>query len=134
MTSIYKNDIGNIVMVFTDESRIQLKGTLANVLEELRIVASGDAITNVDVDRCGVAIADLQMLFGELLEKKEEKESLAKRMAHHYNEPMIYHAHTTGYKELDSLEGDDWEEFLDELGKQGLNCTYNNQHDCFTIG
>lgn len=134
MVSIYKNDIGNIVMVFTDESRIQLKGTLANILEELRIVASGDVVTNVDVERCGVAITDLQMLFGELLEKKEEKESLAKRMAHNYNEPMIYHAHTTGYKELESLEGDNWEEFLDELGKQGLTCTYNNQHDCFTIG
>lgn len=135
MVSIYKNNIGNIVMVFTDESRIQLKGTLANILEELRIVASGDVVTNVDAEKCSVGIADLQMLFGELLEQKqEEKESLAKRMAHQYNEPMIYHAHTTGYKELESLEGDDWQEFLDELGHQGLTCTYNAQHDCFTIG
>lgn len=135
MVSIYKNNIGNIVMVFTDESRIQLKGTLANILEEMRIVASGDAVTNVDAERCEVAIADLQMLFGELLEQKEEKkESLAKRMAHQYNEPMIYHADTSGYKELNNLEGDNWEEFLDELGKQGLTCKYNNLHDCFTIG
>ena len=134
MISIYKNDIGNIVMVFTDESRIQLKGTLANVLEEMRIVASGDVVTNVDVERCSAAIGDLQTLFGELLEQKEEKESLAERMAHKYNEPMVYHAHTTGYKELERLEGDDWEEFLDELGKQGLSCTYNNLYDCFTIG
>lgn len=134
MVSIYKNDIGNIVMVFTDESRIQLKGTLANILEELRVVASGDAVTSVDVERCGVAIADLQMLFGELLEKKEEKESLAERMAHKYNEPAVYNSNSAGYKELETLEGDDWEEFLDELGKQGLTCNYNNQHDCFTIG
>lgn len=134
MVSIYKNDIGNIVMVFTDESRIQLKGTLANILEELHIVASGDVVTNVDVERCGVAIADLQMLFGELLEKKEEKESLAKRMAHNYNEPAVYNSYTPGYKELESLEGDDWEEFLDELGKQGMTCNYNNQFNCFVIG
>lgn len=135
MINIYKNDIGNIVMVFTDESRTQLKGTLANIFEELRIVASGDVVTSVDVEKCSEAFADLQMLFGELLEQKEEeKESLAKRMAHQYNEPMIYHAHTAGYKELESLEGDNWEEFLDELGKQGLTCHYNNLHDCFTIG
>jgi hypothetical protein len=56
-------------MVFTDESRIQLKDTLANILEELRIVASGDVVTSVDVERCEVAIADLQMLFGELIKK-----------------------------------------------------------------
>ena len=134
MISIYKNDIGNIVMVFTDESRKQLKDTLANVLEELRIVDSGDAITNVDVERCGMAIGELQMLFGELLGKKELNESLAKRMAHNYNKPAVYNSNSVGYKELVSLEGDDWEEFLDELGKQDLYCTYNNQYDCFTIG
>ena len=134
MISIYKNDIGNIVMVFTDESRKQLKDTLADVLEELRIVASGDVVTKVDAEICSAAISDIKILFGELLEKKEEKESLAKRMAHYYNEPQIYHADTPGYNELDSLEGDNWVEFLDELGKQGLTCTYNNQHDCFTIG
>ena len=134
MVDIYKNDIGNIVMVFTDESQKHLKGTLANVLEELRIVASGDVVTNVDVERCGVAIADLQMLFGELLDQKENKMSLAKRMAEYYNEPQIYNAGTPGYKELNSLQGDNWEEFLDELGKQGLTCNYNNQHDCFVIG
>lgn len=134
MVSIYKNDIGNIVMVFTDESRIQLKGTLANILEELRIVASGDVVTKVDAEICSAAIADLQMLFGELLEKKEEKESLAKRMAHNYSEPAVYNSNSVGYKELESLQGDNWVEFLDELGKQGLTCTYNNQHDCFTIG
>lgn len=134
MVSIYKNDIGNIVMVFTDESQKQLKGTLANILEELRIVASGDVVTKVDAEICSAAIADLQMLFGELLDQKKDKVSLVKRMAEYYNEPQIYHADTPGYNELNSLEGDDWEEFLDELGKQGLTCTYNNQHDCFTIG
>jgi len=134
MVSIYKNDIGNIVMVFTDESQKQLKGTLANILEELRIVASGDAVTKVDAELCSAAISDIKILFGELLEKKEEKESLAKRMAEYYSEPQIYHADTPGYNELNSLEGDNWVEFLDELGKQGLTCTYNNQHDCFTIG
>ncbi|MBQ2176940.1 MAG: hypothetical protein II453_18435 [Alphaproteobacteria bacterium] len=130
MISIYKN---NIVMVFTDESQKKLQDTLANVLEELRIVASGDVVTEVDVECCKVAIASLQMLFGELF-KKEEKESLAKRMANHYNEPMIYHAHTVGYKELESLGCDTWEEFLDELGKQDLSCKYNSQHDCYVIG
>ena len=134
MISIYKNDIGNIVMVFTDESKIQLKGTLANVLEEMRIVASGDVVTKVDAEKCSEAIADLQMLFGELLEEKEEKESLAKRMAAYYNEPQIYNADTPGYKELNSLEGDNWHEFLDELAKSGLTCNYNPQHDCFVIG
>lgn len=134
MISIYKNDIGNIVMVFTDESRIQLKGALANVLEEMRIVASGDVVTEVDAEKCSEAIADLQMLFGELLEEKEEKESLAKRMAAYYNEPRIYNADTPGYKELNSLEGDNWQEFLDELAKSGLTCNYNPQHDCFVIG
>ena len=134
MVSIYKNDIGNIVMVFTDESRIQLKGTLANILEELRIVASGDVVTKVDAEICSAAIADLQMLFGELLDQKEEKESLAKRMDHNYREPAVYNSQSVGYKELESLQGDNWVEFLDELGKQGLTCTYNNQHDCFTIG
>ena len=134
MVSIYKNDIGNIVMVFTDESQKQLKGTLADVLEELRIVASGDVVTKVDAEICSAAISDIKILFGELLEKKEEKESLAERMAHKYNEPAVYNSNSVGYKELETLEGDDWEAFLDELGKQGLTCTYNNQHDCFTIG
>lgn len=134
MVSIYKNDIGNIVMVFTDESRIQFKDTLTNVLEELRIVASGDVVTNVDAELCGAAIGELQMLFGELLEKKEDKVSLAKRMAAYYNEPQIYNADTPGYKELNSLQGDNWEEFLDELAKSGLTCNYNPQHDCFVIG
>jgi len=82
MISIYKNDIGNIVMVFTDESQKQLKDTLTNVLEELRIVASGDVVTNVDADLCGAAIGELQMLFGELIGKKEKK-SQAKASIEH---------------------------------------------------
>lgn len=134
MNSIYKNDVGNIVMVFTDEDQKQLKGTLANVLEELCIVASGDAVTKVDAEKCSAAIGDIKTLFGELLEKKEEKESLAKRMADYYNEPAVYNHNTVGYEELESLEGSDWEDFLDELGKQGLTCNYNNVHDCFVIG
>ena len=134
MISIYKNDIGNIVMVFSNEDQKSLKDTLSNILEELNIVASGDVVTKVDAEKCSEAIIDIKNLFGELLDQKEEKESLAKRMAHYYNEPQIYHADTPGYNELDSLEGDNWVEFLDELGKQGLTCTYNNQHDCFTIG
>lgn len=134
MISIYKNDIGNIVMVFTDESRKQLKDTLADVLEELRIVASGDVVTSVDAEKCSEAIIDIKNLFGELLDQKEDKVSLAKRMAAYYNEPQIYNADTPGYKELNSLEGDNWEEFLDELAKSGLTCNYNPQHDCFVIG
>ena len=111
MISVYKNDIGSIVMVFTDESRIQLKGTLANVLEELRIVASGDVVTNVDAEKCSEAIIDIKNLFGELLDQKEDKVSLAKRMAEYYNEPQIYNADTPGYKELNSLEGDIWDDY-----------------------
>lgn len=135
MVSIYKNDIGNIVMVFTDESRKQLKGTLANVLEELRIVASGDVVTNVDAENCSEAIADIKMLFGELLDKKEpEPGKSAKELAAKYSEPKIYHHDTDEYHELESLEGDDWGEFLDELAKYGLTCSFNNAFDCFTIG
>lgn len=134
MINIYKNDIGNIVMVFTDESQKHLKGTLANVLEELRIVASGDVVTKVDTEKCSEAIADLQMLFGELLEKKEDAKSLGKRMAEKYSEPQIYHADTPAYNEINSIEGEDWEEFLDELASRGMTCNYNNQHDCFVIG
>ena len=134
MISIYKNDIGNIVMVFTDESRKQLKDTLADVLEELRIVASGDVVTSVDAEKCLEAIIGIKNLFGELLDQKEDKVSLAKRMAEKYSEPQIYYVGNPGYKELDSLQGANWEEFLDELAKSGLVCHYNNQHDCFTIG
>jgi len=134
MISIYKNDIGNIVMVFSNEDQKSLKDTLSNILEELNIVASGDVVTKVDAEKCSEAIIDIKNLFGELLDQKENKVSLAKRMAEYYNEPQIYNADTPGYKELNSLEGENWEEFLDELGKQGLTCNYNNQHDCFVIG
>jgi len=104
MVSIYKNDIGNIVMVFTDESRIQLKGTLANILEEMRIVASGDVVTNVDVEKCSEAIADLQMLFGELLEQKEEKiVNAVTANANKYLENTIETENGTIYRK------DDWE-------------------------
>ena len=134
MISIYKNDIGNIVMVFSNEDQKSLKDTLSNILEELNIVASGDVVTKVDAEKCSEAIIDIKNLFGELLDQKEDKVSLAKRMAAYYNEPQIYNADTPGYKELNSLQGENWEEFLDELGKQGLTCNYNNQHDCFVIG
>lgn len=134
MISIYKNDIGNIVMVFSNEDQKSLKDTLSNILEELNIVASGDVVTKVDAEKCSEAIIDIKNLFSELLDQKENKVSLAKRMAEYYNEPQIYNAHTIGYKELNSLEGENWEEFLDELGKQGLTCNYNVQHDCFVIG
>ena len=134
MISIYKNDIGNIVMVFSNEDQKSLKDTLSNILEELNIVASGDVVTKVDAEKCSEAIIDIKNLFGELLDQKEDKVSLAKRMAAYYNEPQIYNADTSGYKELNSLQGENWEEFLDELGKQGLTCNYNNQHDCFVIG
>lgn len=134
MISIYKNDIGNIVMVFSNEDQKSLKDTLSNILEELNIVASGDVVTKVDAEKCSEAIIDIKNLFGELLDQKENKVSLAKRMAEYYNEPQIYNADTPGYKELNSLEGENWEEFLDELGKQGLTCNYNVQHVCFVIG
>lgn len=133
MISIYKNDIGNIVMVFTDESRIQLKGTLANILEEMRIVASGDVVTDVDVEKCSEAIADLQMLFGELLEQKEEKiVNAVTANANKYLENTIETENGTIYRK------DDWEnadpdeiiyigEFglteLDKLIEEGKNPT-----------
>lgn len=134
MISIYKNEIGNIVMVFNNEDQKTLKGTLYNILEELNIVASGDAVTKVDAEKCSLAISDIKTLFGEFLDQKENKVSLGTRMAEKYSEPQIYHADTPGYKELNTLEGDDWEEFLYELATRGITCTYNNQHDCFVIG
>lgn len=134
MISIYKNDIGNILMVFANEDRKTLKNALSNILEELQIVASGDVVTKVDAEKCSEAIIDIKNLFGEVLGKKKDKVNLAKRMAEYYNEPQIYHADTPGYKEIDSLQGDNWVEFLDELANRGLTCNYNNQHDCFVIG
>ena len=133
MVSIYKNDIGNIVMVFTDESRIQLKGTLANILEEMRIVASGDVVTNVDVEKCSEAIADLQMLFGELLEQKEEKiVNAVTANANKYLENTIETENGTIYRKEDWENADPDEiiyigEFglteLDKLIEEGKNPT-----------
>ena len=130
MISIYKNDNKDIVMVFTDSSRIQLKGTLANVLEELQIVANGDSVTSVDADRCNVAIADLKELFGELLEKEP---SFGERMAEKYAQPATYYGGSPEYNEIDSIIDYEWDKFLRELGKQGLSCNYNPTFDCFTI-
>ena len=80
-----------------------------------------------------MAESDVRILI-DLLDQKEDKVSLAKRMAAYYNEPQVYHADTPGYKEIDSLKGDNWVEFLDELANRGLTCNYNHQHDCFVIG
>lgn len=82
MVNVFKYEKGGLVMVFDSEDYKTLKDTLTNVLEELRIVASGDVVTNVDAELCGVTIADLQMLFGELIGKKEKK-SQAKASIEH---------------------------------------------------
>ena len=136
MINIYKNDIGNIVMAFDNEDQKQLKTTLADVLEELRIVASGDVITSVDSDICGKAIIGLKTIFGELIEEKEKKDEHieVKRYVDMFNIPMVYNNKTDGYKVLSEIPERIWSDFLDELAKKGLTCNYNTTHDTFTIG
>lgn len=135
MISTFKDDKGNIVMLFTDESKIMLKGTLANIIEELSIVvdtAKGkEFISNVDGERCETALSDIKQIFGDLLDKEE---ITAKRYADDFNTPMVYNKQTEGYKTLSEIPERIWSDFLDELAKKGMTCNYNPQHDCFVIG
>lgn len=51
-----------------------------------------------------------------------------------YLEPSVYAEGTEEYKELSSLEGVEWSEFLDELAKHGMTCNYCPLTDTYTIG
>jgi len=108
---VCNNEQGGLVMVFNDKDRKLLKSTLG--------------------EDCLKYILDT---FGEPLDTKEPEKKSAKDLAAKYSEPMICRYGTDEYHELESLVGDDWEEFLDELGKYGLSCRFNNEFDCFTIG
>jgi hypothetical protein len=137
MISTFKDDKGNIVMLFTNESKTMLKNTLANLIEELRNVvdtAKGkEFISNVDGERCETALSDIKQIFGELLDAKEGYNE-AKRYADDFNTPMVYNNKTEGYKVLSEIPERIWSDFLDELAKKGLTCNYNTTHDTFTIG
>lgn len=62
-----------------------------------------------------------------------EKSNIQK-LADKYAFPHVYESNSEGYKEIGDLDLNDWLEFLDELAKKGLTCTYNMHHDTYTVG
>lgn len=56
------------------------------------------------------------------------------KLADKYAFPHVYENGSDGYKEIGDLDLNDWQEFLDELAKKGLTCTYNMHHDTYTVG
>lgn len=126
-------DKDTVIILMTKKEATALYNALVNTNIELDIMIKAgngtESVTKTDSEICTEAqqgLTDIRNTLGNI----DPIVELAKKYAH----PQVYDNDTEGYSEIEALEGEDWEKFLDELGRYGMSCNYCNAMDTFTIG
>jgi hypothetical protein len=126
-------DKDTVILLMTKKEATALYNALVNTNVELGIMIKAgngtEAVTKTDSEICTEAqqgLTDIRYTLGNI----DPIVELAKKYAH----PQVYDNNTEGYREIEALEGEDWEKFLGELGRYGMSCNYCNAMDTFTIG
>lgn len=126
-------DKDTVIVLMTKKEATTLYNALVNTNVELDIMIKAgngtEAVTKTDSEICTEAqqgLTDIRNTLGNI----DPIAELAKKYAH----PQVYDNNTEGYSEIEALAEEDWEKFLDELGRYGMSCNYCNAMDTFTIG
>jgi hypothetical protein len=126
-------DKDTVILLMTKKEATALYNALVNTNVELDIMIKAgngtEAVTKTDSEICTEAqqgLTAIRYTLGNI----DPIVELAKKYAH----PQVYDNNTEGYREIEALDGEDWEKFLDELGRYGMSCNYCNAMDTFTIG
>lgn len=126
-------DKDTVIILMTKKEATALYNALVNTNVELDIMIKAgngtEAVTKTDSEICTEAqqgLTDIRNTLGNI----DPIVELAKKYAH----PQVYDNNTEGYSEIEALAEEDWEKFLDELGRYGMSCNYCNAMDTLTIG
>lgn len=126
-------DNDTVILLMTKKEATALKNAIVSTNAELEIVVKTgegtECVTETDstiARECIKGIKELRYILCDI----DPIVELAKKYAH----PEVYDNNTEGYREIEALEDEDWEKFLDELGRYGMSCNYCNAMDTFTIG